>query len=86
MTQPENRKAHEAEFFGIGVEIYFCKGQKLNASNMNKAELIGNNSGEGYMMEREVSGELTLQAKKDPYTILVSTFNPYEYSEFWFTL
>lgn len=48
--------------------------------------MVGTNSGGSYMMEREVSGELTLKAQKNPYTVFVSTFNPDEYSKFWFTL
>lgn len=83
LQQEERNKTQAKKYLGIGFEIYYNDGKKLNKSSKLKME---HENGGGYQIVRDVSLEVTLKPKNKPYTMLLSTFYPNEEASFIFTI
>jgi hypothetical protein len=63
----------------ISVEIYSNKGRRVTREISGR--LISSNP-ESYIFRREVSCEVLLQPASTPYTVLISTFNQNDFTQF----
>jgi calpain-5 len=63
----------------ISIEIYSNKGRRILRTRCGP--LVASNS-ESYCYRKDVTLETTLQPAAEAYTVLVSTFNPNEFTDF----
>ncbi len=63
----------------ISVEIYSNKGRRVLRTRCGP---LAASNAEGYCYRKDVTLETTLQPAAEPYTMLVSTFNPNEFTDY----
>jgi len=79
LAQDDVRGSGDGKYLAISIEIYNNEGQKIE--KRHPGEMVASNP-ESYIFRREVSVQATLQPLGHPYSVLISTFNPGEESDF----
>jgi hypothetical protein len=82
ISQTDKRGFGSREKFCIGWSGYTNVGQRISTDNAPRAAFKSGS----YTNVREAFTEVSLKAEKDPYTLVVATFNPNEETDFSLTI